>query len=311
MRRTSTSIRAFLVVSLFLSSGQAMAFEMMDVVKFIGDPILGIGALLMKIFTALFIILGAIAFVGQYLFTQVMVKVALMMMPIMVPFIMLEKTRFIFEGWLKFLITAGFTKIVGAALFGMLLGSVEQSVDYANAQIAKENGTVIAFYVYSTLLLVTGLMVFIMMQTQQIGNALVSGVVQGGFRFNHMSAANKTGQAGSQLTKGGMKLGDKAAGGIGGFAIGGTRGASAAAKAGGSAADIAKGGLKGAASTATSGFQNGAVRSTLNAIKNVVSPASSSSTVGGSAPGTTRAAAPASQSIREKLNMVATNSGRK
>lgn len=168
---------------------------------FLEDPVLGLGTLLMKILTALLIVISSILFVGQYLLTQVMVEIALLVMPIMVPFIMLEKTSFIFEGWIKFLITAGFVKIAGATLFGILLGSVEQSINFANNAIQQVSGSAIAFYVYSTLLLITVLMAYIMLQTQQIGNALVSGFVQGGFKFNPVAHTANTISAAGNATK--------------------------------------------------------------------------------------------------------------
>lgn len=188
-----------------------------------------LGAVLMKIATALFIVLGTVAFIGQYIFTQILVKIALMVMPIMVPFIMLEKTKFIFEGWLKFLITAGFTKIIGATLFGIMLGNVDHAMNIALQAADQKNGSVVAFYVYSTLLLVTGLMIFIMMQTQQIGNALVSGFVQGGFRFSPMHHANQASKGAADAGRRGVTFLDRS----GGAVTGGTAGAYRGAKSGG------------------------------------------------------------------------------
>lgn len=141
-----------------------------------------LGQLAMKVGTVFFIMLATILYVGQFIFTQIMVKLGLMVMPIMVPFIMLEKTRFIFESWVRFMLVAGFTKIVGAFLYGLLFDNINSAINIAANAAAGEEPQ-IAFYVYSAILILTGITAFIMMQAQSIGSALVSGTMSGGFNF--------------------------------------------------------------------------------------------------------------------------------
>lgn len=137
---------------------------------------------LMRLATLLFVMVATILYIGQFVFTQIMVKIGFLLMPIMVPFLLLDKTRFVFDGWLKFMISAGFIKIVGAFLYGLMIGNVNEAVEIARTATASESNAV-AFYVYSALLLLTGIMAFIMAQAQSIGNALTSGIASGGFSF--------------------------------------------------------------------------------------------------------------------------------
>lgn len=198
-----------LALLLLLMSESSMAHAMLGMVT---DALVGLGTLLMKFATALFIIIATLLFVGQYILTQIMVKIAVILMPLMVPFIVLEKTRFLFEGWLKFVITAGFIKIVGALLYGILLGNVEYGVTLAHQVSEQADGAPVVFTVYSTLLLLTGITAYIMMQTQQIGNGLVSGFVQGGFRFSPVQTASNVTRGGAAAAGAAGRLANSAAG---------------------------------------------------------------------------------------------------
>lgn len=200
--RNKQYVQLALLFLLLSESSMAHAFSF----GLITDALAGLGTLLMKIATALFIILATLLFVGQYILTQIMVKIAVILMPLMVPFIVLEKTRFLFEGWLKFVITAGFIKIVGALLYGILLSNVEYGVTLAHQVAEQTDGAPVVFTVYSTLLLLTGITAYIMMQTQQIGNGLVSGFVQGGFRFSPVQTASNVSRAGGQAAGAGARL---------------------------------------------------------------------------------------------------------
>lgn len=175
-----------------------------------------IGTILMKVVTALFIILAALLYIGQFIYTQVAVKIALMVMPIMVPFIMLESTRFIFTGWVKFLLTAGMAKVVGAIMFSLLESNITHALTLSERAAAQDNGNAIDFYVYSTLLLVTGLTAYIMLQTQSIATGLLSGSLHGGFRFGTVSWANSVSRGAGQAAKGAAGVVNSAGGAVNG-----------------------------------------------------------------------------------------------
>lgn len=137
--------------------------------------------LLFKLVIALFIVLAGILYVGQYLVTQIMVQLGLMVMPLMVPFIVLSGTSFIFDGWLKFMITAGMQKIVGAFMFGMTYSMLDKAEGLIAISGSLGGGQFINFSVYSVLLLLVALMAYLMMQVPAIALGLLSGASRGTF----------------------------------------------------------------------------------------------------------------------------------
>lgn len=234
-----------------------------------------IGQLLMKLATVMFIMLATILYVGQFIYTQVMVNIGFMVMPVMVPFIMLEKTRFIFDGWLRFMITAGFTKIVGAFLYGMMVNNINESVNIAMSATAGEQNQV-AFYVYSAVLLLTGITAYIMAQAQTIGNSLVSGYVSGGFSFNPMRMS-------SNLSGGARQTGKSVASGAnsaGGALRGMTRGFRGTDGSSGGVANA----MRSAAAGAREGFVGGVMKQSR--------PTSTPTAAGGTSAKATRAYTP-------------------
>lgn len=67
-------------------------------------------------FVQLLIILGIMAYFALVSLSFVLVKIALVLAPIFIPWLLLPATSFIFMGWLRFLIGAALYQVIGAAV---------------------------------------------------------------------------------------------------------------------------------------------------------------------------------------------------
>lgn len=212
------------------------------------DMLGSLAAMIYRALIAILIVSCTVIYLAQMIFSQIMVNIGLIVAPIFVPWILWDATRFLFDGWIKFMIVTGVQKIVGALLFGMTVGMVSSVTT-----LATEAGATGAlnFYAYSTAFVLVALMALMMMQITSIASGLVTGHPQSGFK----APAGMT--PGGMLNRGGggasMKsIGSgagRAASGIKGAAVGGFQGA----KESGSL-----GAISGAASGAFKGFRGAA-----------------------------------------------------
>lgn len=208
--------------------------------------------LLFRFFTAMLVVICALLYCVNVVFSQIMVNIALILAPVFVPWIMWDASSFLFHGWLKFLITAGMQKVVGALMFGLTSQFVGNVATMAGA---AEASTVTNFYYYAACFLLTGIMAYMMMQVQSIANGLISGSARAGF------------QPPRAMTPGGGL-----SRGVGGANVSKAAGAGAAA-AGSKILNAAKSGMRQASlrNSATSGAVNGGA-STKAAMSNSAPP---------------------------------------
>jgi len=145
----------------------------------VSDILGNMAALLYRALIAILIVACTLIYLAQMIMSQIMVNIGLILAPIFVPWILWDATRFLFDGWIKFMIVTGVQKIVGALLFGMTVGMVN-----AVTNLATEAGATGAlnFYAYSTAFVMVGLMALLMMQITSIASGLVSGHPQSGFK---------------------------------------------------------------------------------------------------------------------------------
>ena len=184
--------------------------------------------ILFRIFIALFIIVAGLIYCGQLVVSQIMVVISLAMMPLMVPWMILDSTAFIFNGWLKFTIIAGLAKVVGALLFSATYQAIDNAINIANG--AFDTGDLYSLYMaYSTTFLIVGIMAMLMLQITSIASGLVTG--HGGGSWSP-SGKMAPGGAATAASKPIQQAGGKAAGAAGsiastvaGAAVGGAVGA--------------------------------------------------------------------------------------
>lgn len=250
-------------LSLFEGDTNILDASILDTIMNTG---LAAASFVMRIFSAILILVCTLLYAGQYLVTQFMIKIGTILAPILVPWVMLQPTRFLFEGWLKFMIIAGMQKVVGAL---MLMASANIISD-ANALAASAGSDASAsFYVYSVVLIILGIMAFLMMQATGTAHSLVSGGVgMGTFKApSKLTPGGATTAASGTMQKTGAAAAQGGAAGAGGLA-GAIKAGGAVSAAGGSAGQsigAAKTGFSAGARAAMSAGGGG--RPTMNPVK--------------------------------------------
>lgn len=226
-----------------------------------GQWLAAIANLIFRVFIALMVMGAVVVYCGQLLLSQVMVNIALILAPLLIPWIMWEASSFVFHGWLKFMIVAGVQKIVGALMFGMTSSFISQLTNFTSS---VNNSSWTNFYYYAAAFVLMFILGQLMMQISSIANGLVSGMPTTAFR------------APAAMTPGGMASG-RAFGGVN--ASQGARGAIGGAMSGYKAAKAEGKGAMGAAL----GSAGGAARGMARGLRTTTAPLPRSSG-GGSKP---------------------------
>lgn len=122
----------------------------------------------MLIFTvllmALFIIFSLLALIA-FMSVLVTVGIALAVGPIFIPFLVLEKTSFLFDGWVRFMIAASFTKVIIAIIVSVGL--------YSFKAIGTGQGGVLGMMIVTTAL--GGMLAFMLLRAPEIAQSIMSG----------------------------------------------------------------------------------------------------------------------------------------
>lgn len=125
---------------------------------------LGSAMILTVVLLVLFIIFSLIAFIA-FLSATLIQSIAFAVGPIFLAFLTLEKTSFLFDGWIKFTIAACFTKVIVAMLTTVGLFTFEAIVSAGSSAM-------------STMIIsvaVGGMIAFQMFKAPEIAQSLVSG----------------------------------------------------------------------------------------------------------------------------------------
>lgn len=88
-------------------------------------------------FVELMIIIGIIAYFALISLSFFMVKIALVLAPIFIPWLLLPATSFVFGGWVKFLISASLYQVIGAVIIFLSQGLLASTAKL----IAETGGT--------------------------------------------------------------------------------------------------------------------------------------------------------------------------
>ncbi len=122
----------------------------------------------MLIFTVLlmglFIIFSLLALIA-FMSVLVTVGIALAVGPIFIPFLVLEKTSFLFDGWVRFMIAASFTKVIIAIIVSIGL--------YAFKSIGIGQGGIMGMMIVTTAL--GGMLAFMLLRAPEIAQSIMSG----------------------------------------------------------------------------------------------------------------------------------------
>lgn len=128
--------------------------------------------MLVKFVAALIIILSGAFAAGVYLLAEVSVALAIALGPLLYSWGVWKPTEFLFTGWLKFLVTAAFQKLV-VVMVVALTGGVVQSVA-ANLAPDLRNSTV-DFQAYAGILMIALLNAMLIVKAPSIAAGLISG----------------------------------------------------------------------------------------------------------------------------------------
>lgn len=138
------------------------------------------------------IALSTIFYYCAVLMSAVMFASAVAFGPIMIPWLLWPATSFLFDGWLKFLISACFYKIVALFMVGAC-GGLFQGLSTGIDQVAQQSGNVIVVSAVGCLFLMAmaGAIAFMLTQIGMIANGLVHGNAIASLRFGGIPKVNK------------------------------------------------------------------------------------------------------------------------
>ncbi|MEX3690349.1 type IV secretion system protein [Paraburkholderia sp. BR14263] len=143
-------------------------------------------AFLAKALAVIAIALMTMIFVVVVQFGSFLLDIAFCLGPVLIPWYVLPAGEFLFNGWLRFTISAGLFKVVAWLMMAIVNGGVLPGIESLVQQAAAQNGTNSDAY-YATnylamlaLALVCGVGAFMMWQVPDIARALVSGSGGGG-----------------------------------------------------------------------------------------------------------------------------------
>jgi hypothetical protein len=173
----------------------------------VGEKLSNVGALVISLLgKAVSILIVAVVFavfLAHVIFSQIAIYIALSLAPLFVPFIMLPPASFLFDGWLRFLLSSSLVAVVGGFMIGMLNSFVTaaarmaEQMSAANAAAGAGGATpvVLEMLTIGSLVLLIGVAAFLMMQAPSIAQGLISGSGGVGWRGgNPISGALKTGK---------------------------------------------------------------------------------------------------------------------
>lgn len=208
-----------------------------------GDVLFALANVLFRVFLAILVLVVGLIYAVTVIWTQVMINIALVVAPLFVPWMLWESMAFLFHSWLKFLITCGVQKIVGALMFGL----TASMIDNVTALATKANATPVEnFYYYAATFLVVAVMALMMVGITALANGLVSGMPNSAFKPSGlMSPGGAATRGGGAMQKGAAQAAAGAAAG-GRAAKGAYQGFKAGMQNGGGARNVAKSAAQGA-----------------------------------------------------------------
>lgn len=127
-----------------------------------------------------FLVVAALAiYLAHLVSSQIAVHIALALAPFFVPFLLLGPAKWMFEGWLKFLVGAVLLKIVGLILLqvtGEMMGAIlDLSRQAAAAGVQGSDAAVFDITKYAAIVLLAGLSALLMASAPSLATGLVSG----------------------------------------------------------------------------------------------------------------------------------------
>lgn len=156
----------------------------------------------LALIASLFVGLAMVVYIFVVLMADVLVAIGLTLGPIMIPFYLMPVLSFLFDGWLRFMITAGFYKLVATVMLALtynLVKELEVTSRALNAAGAGAGAIWIGDLASLSLAIVIAFIAFLLMwQVPSIASALTQGSAGG----DMSKAARTMERAANMLLKG-------------------------------------------------------------------------------------------------------------
>lgn len=155
-------------------------FSLMDITKWIPMAINAIVQLVAKIATGIIVALSLVTYLSNIVISFASIALAIALAPIMVPFLIVPGTSFIFDGWLRFFITSCLMKVVGAFIMMFTTKMMEKMVEIASKIDLPSNVDMFQlmsanYVIYISLVLIAMISASMMVMVPSLANGLVSG----------------------------------------------------------------------------------------------------------------------------------------
>ncbi|CAB3767538.1 hypothetical protein LMG29542_05639 [Paraburkholderia humisilvae] len=138
----------------------------------LGSILAGLAIVILKLMTTVIVAGAAALWAGNYILSQMKMYIGLAIAPVMVPWLLMPYTSFLFEGWLKFMIGAGLMQIVGAIM-------VKQTNTLMTTMTTVAAGATATNVILYVVLVVLALVISYMMSEI---NGIAMGLLAGGSR---------------------------------------------------------------------------------------------------------------------------------
>ena len=190
---------------------------------------------LVLVLSIIMVLCGLISIVSA-LSAYVMMGIALAVGPIFIPWLVLQRTSFVFEGWLKFMISTGLTFFVIALITGLSVAAMNSlmiqftgtQTHFGMASMVTANGFLPALLAGCSLGILTA---SLMMNASGIASKLISGGAEG---IGHLgkSMSRNAGKVGDGVLNTTGSQAARVAGPVVGAVSGGVNGALASSRGG-------------------------------------------------------------------------------
>jgi len=161
---------------------------------------LGIGlnaiiSMIGRLVAAVIITLAMVVYIAGIVVAHASIMLAVALAPLMIPFLIVPALSWIFDGWLKFTIAAGMTKVVGAFMLS-LTEKIMEGLAVVSGKVALPANSDFAEIATSSmiinmgLILLAGLCAFLMVQVPGIANGLIRGATGIGFNMGGFKSAS-------------------------------------------------------------------------------------------------------------------------
>ena len=134
------------------------------------------------------VLFSAVIYVVLYAMSQLLFTIGAVLGPLFIPWLLFPVMSFMFDGWLRFMIVAGFYKVVGYVVIALMAPLFEVMTNWVHTASAGKglgglSSTGNSMSVAFVLLLISGLIGYFMFSIPGIAQGLVSGSAISHFNF--------------------------------------------------------------------------------------------------------------------------------